>query len=72
MELIGLLLFTVVVFGWSAISRCATRAGARARQLESRTQPAASRWAKKSRDRLKQERGLGSGLGWFYDLGSDA
>ncbi|HXR25455.1 MAG TPA: type II secretion system F family protein, partial [Candidatus Binataceae bacterium] len=69
MELIGLLLFVMVcvVVGYFALRY--TRPAKESRQLEirlSRPQPVGEEIL---RDKLKKERGLSSGFGWFYDLG---
>jgi tight adherence protein B len=69
MELMGLLLFTLVcvLVGYFAMRH--TRPAHEARQLESRLQRPQPPSEEILRDKLKQERGLGSGLGWFYNLG---
>ena len=69
MELIGLLLFMMVcvVVGYFAMRH--TRPAREVRQLESRLSRPQTAGEEILRDRLKKERGLGSGLGWFYDLG---
>src|SRR6202035_3690422 len=65
---LGILLFAMVLgmvgfFGWRH-----TRPARESRQLEGRLSRPEVAEEEILRDRLKQERGLGS-LGWFYDLG---
>lgn len=69
MVLVGILLFAMVfgVVGYFVLSH--TRPGREARQLESRLSRPEEVGDEILRERLKKERGLGSGLGWFYDLG---
>ncbi len=69
MELLGLLLFMMVlgVVGYFAMRH--TRPARETRQLESRLRRPQAVGEEILRDKLKKERGLGSGLGWFYNLG---
>ena len=69
MELLGLLLFVMVclVVGYFVMKH--TRPARESRQLESRLSRPQPVGEEILRDQLKKERGLGSGFGWFYDLG---
>ncbi len=69
MELLGLLLLALVagVVGYFVLRN--TRPAHEARQLENRLRRPQVAGEEILRDHLKKERGLSSGLGWFYDLG---
>ena len=69
MELLGLLLFVMVfgLVGYFVMRH--TRPARETRQLESRLRRPQAVGEEILRDQLKKERGLGSGLGWFYNLG---
>jgi tight adherence protein B len=69
MELFGLLLFVMVciLVGYFVLNH--TRPARESRQLESRLSRPEAAGEEILRATLKQERGLSSGLGWFYDLG---
>jgi tight adherence protein B len=69
MVLLGILLFAMVfgVVGYFVMSH--TRPGRESRQLQSRISRPEVAGEEILRDGLKKERGLGSGFGWFYDLG---
>jgi tight adherence protein B len=69
MELLGLLLFAMVcvVVGYFVLRH--TRPARESRQLESRLNRPEAVSEEILRAGLKKERGLGSGFGWFYDLG---
>jgi tight adherence protein B len=69
MILLGVLLFAMVfgVVGYFVLSH--TRPTRESRQLESRLSQPEVVGEEILRERLKKERGLGSGFGWFYDLG---
>jgi len=69
MVLLGILLFVMVfgVVGYFGLRH--SRPALESRQLESRLSRPEVVGEEILRDRLKKERGLGSGLGWFYDLG---
>ncbi len=70
MELLGLFLFLMVfgVVGFFVMRH--TRPARETRQLESRLRRPQAVGEEILRDQLKKERGLGSGLGWFYNLGA--
>ena len=69
MILLGVLLFAMVfgVVGYFVLSH--TRPARESRQLESRLSQPEVVGEEILRDKLKKERGLSSGLGWFYNLG---
>ena len=69
MVLLGLLLFAMVfgVVGYFVLSH--TRPARESRQLESRLSRPEAVGEEILREGLKKERGLGSGFGWFYNLG---
>jgi tight adherence protein B len=69
MEFLGLLLFAIVcvVVGYFVLSH--TRPARESRQLESRLRRPQPLSEEILREGIKKERGLGSGMGWFYNLG---
>ena len=69
MELLGLLLFVMVccLVGYFVLNH--TRPARETRQLESRLSRPEVLGEEILREGLKKERGLSSGLGWFYNLG---
>ena len=69
MMLLGLLLFAMVlgVVGYFVLGH--TRPARESRQLESRLSRPEVVGEEILREGVKKERGLGSGFGWFYDLG---
>jgi tight adherence protein B len=69
MELLGLLLFIMVfgVVGYFAMRH--TRPARETRQLENRLRRPQPVSEEILRDKLKKERGIGSGFAWFYNLG---
>jgi tight adherence protein B len=69
MEVFGLLLFVMVcvMVGYFVLRH--TRPAREARQLESRLSRPEAVGEEILRVGIKKERGLGSGLGWFYNLG---
>lgn len=69
MELLGLLLFVMVLCLVSYFVLHHTRPARETRQLESRLRRPQAVDEEILRDKLKKERGLGSGFGWFYNLG---
>ena len=69
MAFFGLLLFVIVcvVVGYFVLTH--TRPARESRQLEARLSRPKEVSEEILREGLKKERGLGSGFGWFYDLG---